>query len=185
MDSNRLQKAALISALASKLLERGSWCGETHIQKTVYFLQEVFGLPTGYDFIFYKHGPFSFDLRDELTAMRADGLFELKARDPYGPSLIPTPRSKELLKQFSAALQRHEPYMNFVSEKFGAMGVADLEKLTTALYVTREAAKKSNVKKRATRIVELKPHISKDEARIAIENIDQILEGSGNLELTK
>jgi hypothetical protein len=29
---NRLQRAALLTELADKLRQQGSWCGETHLQ---------------------------------------------------------------------------------------------------------------------------------------------------------
>lgn len=85
----RLAREAVLLSLVEKLRQAGSWCGETHVQKATYFLQEVAGVPLGFPFILYKHGPFSFDLRDELTAMRADGFLTLEPRDPYGASLGP------------------------------------------------------------------------------------------------
>ena len=39
-------------------------------QKAVYFLQEIFDVPTGIEYILYKHGPYSFDLTADLTALR-------------------------------------------------------------------------------------------------------------------
>ena len=39
-------------------------------------------MPLGYDFTLYKHGPFSFDLRDDIHALRADGLLDLEPRPP-------------------------------------------------------------------------------------------------------
>jgi len=71
---NRLKRDVVILSLIENLKKKGSWCGETHIQKATYFLQELFDFPLGFEFILYKHGPFSFDLSDKLTAMRADML---------------------------------------------------------------------------------------------------------------
>ena len=71
---DRLQRTALIFELTKKMRERGSWCGETHLQKATFWAEECFSLPLGFDFILYKHGPFSFDLRDELTSMRCRAL---------------------------------------------------------------------------------------------------------------
>lgn len=87
---NRLKKDALLCELADQLRHSGSWCGETHVQKATYFLQELRRVPLEFEFVLYRHGPFSFDLRDELTAMRADGFLDLSERGPYGPSLVPT-----------------------------------------------------------------------------------------------
>jgi hypothetical protein len=59
---NRLQRAVVLLSLLERLKERGSWCGETHLQKSAYFLQDMLSAPLGFDFILYKHGPFAFDL---------------------------------------------------------------------------------------------------------------------------
>ncbi len=57
----RLQKDALIAEMAERLHEKGSWCGEIHLQKALYFLQELFEVPTRFNFIlpvFVRRGPF-------------------------------------------------------------------------------------------------------------------------------
>ena len=83
---DRFKRAVLLTAMAENLRKKGSWCGETHLQKATFFLQELQKVPIGFDFILYKHGPFSFQLRDELTSIRADGLFQLHQHWPYGPA---------------------------------------------------------------------------------------------------
>ena len=65
----RLEKVAVLLKLLEKLRENGSWCGETHLQKATYMCQQLLSLPTGFDYVLYKHGPFSFDLRGELGAL--------------------------------------------------------------------------------------------------------------------
>src|ERR1700679_4231265 len=87
---NRLQRAAVLLTLLAALKQRGSWCGETHLQKSVYFLQELLGVDLGFPFVLYRHGPYSFEISDDLTALRADLLLNLKLRLPYGPSLEPS-----------------------------------------------------------------------------------------------
>src|SRR5216684_353159 len=113
---NRLQKAALLTDLADKLVSKGSWCGETNIQKATYFLQELVNVPTAYDYILYTHGPFSFDLRDELTELRADGLLKLEIRQrPYGPRWISTPASQEIRQQYPKTLDKFQKQLNFIA----------------------------------------------------------------------
>ena len=131
----RLQRAAILTELMDRLRANGSWCGETHVQKAVYFLQEILGVPTGFEYILYKHGPYSFDLTADLTALRADFLMELNHRSPgYGPGLVPTPTSMELRDRYPRTLANNRPQIEYIAKAFGARGVADLEKLATALY---------------------------------------------------
>lgn len=41
----RLQRDAVILSLIENLRSKGSWCGETHIQKATYFIQELLRVP--------------------------------------------------------------------------------------------------------------------------------------------
>jgi len=43
---DRLPKAAILTRLARELRASGSWCGETHMQKAVYLLQDLLDVPT-------------------------------------------------------------------------------------------------------------------------------------------
>ena len=132
---DRLQRAAILTELMNQLRANGSWCGETHVQKATYFLQEVLGIQTGFEYILYKHGPYSFDLTADLTALRADFLMEFNHRSPgYGPGLVPTPTSAELRGRYPRTLEAHIPQIKFIATTFGAKGVSDLEKLATAAY---------------------------------------------------
>ena len=78
------QREVLVLDFVRRLRDAGSWCGETHIQKSTYFLQEFMGVPLRFNYIFYKHGPFSFDLKDQLTALRGNELVELRLHAPTG-----------------------------------------------------------------------------------------------------
>lgn len=168
----RLQRDAILLSLINEMKTRKSWCGETHIQKATYFLQELMEVPMNFEFILYKHGPYSFDLSDEVTAMRADSLLEYQTRLPYGPSLFPTKEGKEFLLRYPKTLSNYADKINFIAEKIGILGVADLERLATALYVTFNENLEGN--SREDKIIELKPHIKIDEAREAVRDIDAI-----------
>ncbi len=174
---NRLKQDALLSELADQLRRRGSWCGETHMQKATYFLQDLRRVPLGFEYMLYKHGPFSFDLRDELTAMRADGFLDLSERGPYGPSLVPTRLSVELRNDFPKTLEKYGSDIEFVSDSLGNRNVAELEKLATGLYVYFEHASRSQVI-RAKILHDLKPHISISDSLEAIKQVDAIVERS-------
>jgi uncharacterized protein YwgA len=172
---DRLQRAAILTELMDRLRAAGSWCGETHMQKAVYFLQEAFEVPLGYEYIFYKYGPYSFDLTEDLTALRADYLIEWNHRSPgYGPSLIPTSWSDQLRQRYPKTLEKYRPAIQSVSQALGRKDVKELEKLATALYVTRQAGAPSDVDSRARRLCELKLHVSLEESQAAVEEVDQI-----------
>jgi uncharacterized protein YwgA len=174
---DRLRQYALVAGLAHRLRGKGSWCGETHLQKATYFLQKLQKVPVGFEFFLYKHGPFSFDLRDELTAMRSDGLLELRPQWPYGPSFVPTAKSRELRQHYSKTLKKYQKQLDFVSHSLGNRNVAELEKLATALYITLEESMKSETQ-RAKRLHSLKPHVAVDDALKAVKAVDVIIKAS-------
>lgn len=177
----RLQRAVILADLADKMTAHGSWCGETHLQKAVYFLQELLKVPLDYRFMLYKHGPFSFDLRDEITELRVYDLFRLEPRPiPYGPSLRPTTNAGELKSRFPKTMKKYSERLAFVDEALDGKGVADLERLATALYVSLEG-KDSEGEARATQIHVLKPHVSKDSALKAIIEVDKMRQEVLNL----
>ena len=141
----------------------------------MFFVQELMGVPTEFQFILYKHGPFSFDLRDELTALRADGLIELEAQS-YGAKLIPTKRSNYVKSHYSKTAAQYASAVEFVATKLGKKKVAELERLGTAFYVRRRSEDSgASVDDRAKRVVELKPHISIAQARQAVEEVDRLI----------
>lgn len=174
---DRLQKIALLTELIQQLRSHGNWCGETHIQKSVYFLENLFKYPIlGFEFVLYRHGPFSFDLRDELTSMRADGFLELEPQaPPYGPRILPTQHSIEFKALYPKTLLRYRKQISFIVEKLSGKGVSELEKLSTALLVTKQKTPEASIQERANEIHDLKPHISITDAKSAIEGIDFIL----------
>ncbi len=166
-----LQRCAIVLSLIEKLLEQGSWCGQTHVQKSTYFLQHLLGVPLEFGFILYKYGPFSFDLSDELTGMVADNMLELKLRPPYGPSFVPGPMSERLKDLFPKTLKKYRERVNFVSAELGRCTATELERLGTALYVVKKhgLSDQDQPERGADSIHRLKPHISMEEARIAVK----------------
>ena len=170
---HELQRTAVLLRLASELWANDSWCGETHLQKATYLLQEMMSVPTDFDFILYKHGPFSFDLRDEISALQAYGLMEIRQRNyPYSPSLVVTEAGKTLCRRYPRTLRTNARSISFVAKRLGGKGVAELERLATAFYVTSELGSDAAVEERALLLHERKPHVEQEQARIAVEQID-------------
>lgn len=172
---NRAKKTALVAALNQRLRAHGSWCGETHMQKAAYFLQEMLGVKTDFDFVLYKHGPFSFDLRDTLGEMRADRLLVVQQQPyPYGPSLIvPADQQQTLQRRFPHTLKRYADRLDFVASELGSRRVSELERLATALYVAREQPNES-LSQRAHEVTLLKPHISFEETLEAVRSVEDL-----------
>jgi len=169
----RRQRQAVLAAVDQQLAAEGSWCGETHLQKAVYFLQTLLDVPTDFDYILYKFGPFSRELRAELATMRADGFLELVPRpQPYGPTLDVTPSAQQqLVARWPKTLKRYASGLDFVAQQLGHLGVSDLERLATALWVRRELPDASR-DVQALRLNEIKPHVSLTDAADALAEVE-------------
>jgi len=159
-----------ILAMVDSLRAQGSWTGETHVQKAVYFLDKKCTVPTNLDFVLYKHGPYSFDLHESLASLFASCLLEHQIQPPYGPRIQLTETGKKFLAKHADQLASKKASIQTVAQWFGNKGVADLEKLATALWVQQESPGARETTQ-AKRIHEIKPHISVEDAREALQTV--------------
>ena len=170
----RRERQAVIIALIRRLEGEGSWCGETHIQKACYFLQELTNVPLKFTFVLYKYGPYSFDLRNEMTAMRADGFITLNVQPPpYGPSLVPSQHSKLIISRWHNTVFEYKRQINFVANVVSNRQAHELEGLSTALYISQKYPDEKP-QQWVERINKLKPHIPPKEAHRYIDEIRRI-----------
>lgn len=168
-------RGAVILSLMKQLRERGSWCGATDIQKTAYFLQTLTDVHMGLDFILYKHGPYSFGLRDHITQLVAYGFVKrVPDQPPYAPHLEVTERGEKLIHSHRETVEAAEEHITFISEHLAQEGIAVLERLGTALLFTLNGATEADQETRARAITEAKPHVSPEEALEAVKRVDRI-----------
>jgi uncharacterized protein YwgA len=172
---NRLQKAAVVSLLIDSLRDRGSWTGETHVQKATYLLQHAAAVPLDYEFVLYKHGPFSFDLRDDLNDFNGDGMLAFEPQPyPYGPKLQVTKIGARNIELRSQTAERYSKAIKRVVDFLGSRGVNDLERLATA-FMLHEQNPNASEENLAQRLVDLKPHVGHMEALMAVREIRKAL----------
>ena len=176
----RLKRAALLTRLMERLRERESWCGETHVQKAAFLAQELMEIPLDREFVLYRHGPYSFDLRDDLTGLRADGLVRLEPQTPWGPRFVLTEQSAYIQRLYPRTLERYEKGLTFVAAALGNRGVAALERLATAFYAHQRQETGETVEEKAAWIRQRKQHISMDLATTALEEVERIVREAGH-----
>jgi len=173
---NRLAQEAVLISLTRRLRERGSWAGETHVQKAAYLVRELLNVPLDFTFILYKHGPFSFELRDELGSMQSDRLLTREAQPPpYGPRLETTTRGEELEERFERTMQKYGPRLDWIADRIANCRVLELERLATAIWVTRQHGEDASVQTRAEALHELKPHVPVEVATEAVQEVDFLI----------
>jgi uncharacterized protein YwgA len=169
---NELRQSAILVSLVDHSQSHGSWCGETHVQKTTYFLQELLNVPLLFDFIIYKYGPFSFELKDVLLSMRADSLIELVPSYP-GSTIVAGKLSDQIRKRFPDTLKTFEPQIEFVTSHLGKKQVNELEALSTAFFIQKNDAPTTSTEL-IVLLQKIKPHIKDELARRAIKEIQEL-----------
>jgi uncharacterized protein YwgA len=176
MNADR-QKAIVLELLKAMKREH-SWCGETHLQKSLYFLQEGLGVPTAFAYVLYKHGPYSFELHQLLGEMRANMLLDLEPRPyPYGPSITATLYGERLMSVFPKTLAGCERQIAFVAKNISGADVSELERMSTALFVLKEQSDESD-DLIARKITNIKPHINEDDALQFTQRVRALLKSA-------
>ncbi len=175
------ERQALICRLIQAMQNEGSWAGQTHIQKSVLFLQDLMGVPMGYQFVLYLHGPFSFDLRNELAKMRARLMLDIKPRSIYGPSFDLGHWGDQAAARSE---KRYEEAIQFVAKKVSCNDTRTLEELSTAFFLKDKYPNLSD-SDIAIWINKLKPHITTSRAYFAIGKVEELRTAAACVQITE
>jgi DNA-binding ferritin-like protein len=73
-------------------------------------------------------------------------------------------------------MERYGSQVDWIAERLQGRGVAALERLATALWVTRHSTKDASVDDRAAELQEIKRHVAPGDAIAAIKEIDEMLQ---------
>jgi uncharacterized protein YwgA len=166
-------QTSIVLYVMKALKANGSWCGETHVQKTLFLCQQLLDVPSNFKFILYKHGPYSFQLSEHLQELIADEFIQVRSRPPYGPSLELSDDAN-LLSRSTEADSSLARKIDFITARLGRKGVGDLERMATAVYVNEKYGAHVPLEQRATTLTSLKPHVPSEAARNAFLEVDQL-----------
>jgi hypothetical protein len=166
------KKHALIMAVIESLRKHGSWTGKTHLQKALFLLSAAHPKYVPFQFVLYKHGPYSFDVEPELEEMKSYAAVVAEPVPGYGVVLKPGsmagfPARKAPLRP--RILQAVDDICRFVNTK----KVTELEPIATAAWI-RVREKISDPKMVAERLHALKPHIQVADALRADETLSAL-----------
>ena len=168
---NEGERLATLISVIQMLTEALSWTGRMHIQKLVYFAQNLLHLPTEYEFVLYQRGPYSFELDADIRLLRATGAVDISPAPPYGPSYFTTPLGEEMGER-SPITKELSDQLKGLAQRLGPKTAADLELLATAHYAVSEGyqSEEGIVK----RVVSLKPQFSPVQVSQALEEVREL-----------
>lgn len=165
-----LREGAIVVSLIDALSQRGSFCGETHVQKGTYLLRELTGVPLESSFTLYLYGPYSFGLHALLNELRSEELIKLEPR-AMGSTWRPGDRFELLKSRFPRTIDRARAQIEYVADKIAKLTVVELEPLATALWIARTKTGMSR-SERANVLHKIKPHIDAAEARTSVDTVE-------------
>lgn len=155
-------RAAVLSRMVSQA--PGQKLGRTQVMKLFYFLQELKGVPLGYDFRLFTYGPFDSEVLGDLsTACGLEQVAEKVVTYPrgYGYEITPMQEGEAL----SRVLERTNPDLtqkvDEVVREFGHLGAGELELRSTILFADRELGESGTPvteSELASRVRRIKPH---------------------------
>ncbi|RWO58547.1 hypothetical protein [Mesorhizobium sp.] len=168
------REMVLIGGVVKALKDRGSWTGETHIQKAAYIAKVRRNIPFESEFVLYKHGPFSFDMSKSIVHMLSRGLLYTENNPGYGPSFrVSDSLWKALNTRLDSFYSQFEAGIYSVSSALARKNVAELERVATAVYVMSNFSNFS-LEEQAKTITKLKPHIAQEMALGALREAELI-----------
>lgn len=142
----------------------GHSLGRTQVMKLFYFLQELKGIPLGYDFRLFNYGPYDSEVLSDLSSACGQDTIVEKSfiyNRGYGYDITPGVNADKVCQ----SLENDDPELvqkvEEVIQEFGAFTASELELRSTILFVDREFAGVSQgVSSDALveRVRQIKPH---------------------------
>ena len=115
-----------------RLVEILQDAGKIKLQKLLYFLQEGWGVPLGYDFVMYHYGPYCGQVDADLSLLSAAGVVKISVDpDGYGYHVV----QGELRPASLADTALGSEEVPRVVEAFHGYNGADLELAATVHFV--------------------------------------------------
>jgi hypothetical protein len=161
------------------LVERKHPLGRTAVMKLCYFLQTLHNVPLGYRFTLYSYGPFDANVLSDISSAEALGGIESKTvfyPGGYGYEISLTGNSGFVKSLASDFVERYGADLDWVIQQFGNFGSADLELLSTIVYVDRETAEAESSQSCYTltkKVHEIKPHFEIPYVQSKVKYLDQ------------
>jgi len=154
------QRLGLLAELAGR-----ATLGRTAFMKLLFFLQESKAVPLGYQFSLYSYGPFDSDVLADISL--AERLNVLRSSTVYYPSGMgyeysPGTDVKNVKDLTGDFLRKHKTSIDWVLTSFSRKTAAELELLSTILFVAKFQNPKT-VAKLVEQVELIKPHFSQEQ----------------------
>lgn len=163
--------------LMNQLCKKSDRCGETTIQKMIYFIMKAKLLPFDYEYTLYNYGPYSFSLRDDLTVMEESRIV-FKEPDPsgYGFNYIPNEEMEFVKKALED--KRFQSKVDLLINQFREIPAKRLGLLATFMYVYDKHDGKISDDALIESVMQIKPMFNVFEIKNTLERYNNLFTGN-------
>ncbi len=174
---NEKKRLEVIARLAHKSPNRT--LGRTKLMKLLYFLQELKGVPLGYDFRLFTYGPFDSDVLGDLATACNRGVVEEKTvifTQSYGYEITLEPLGDRLSDRLAREDNELVAKIDEVVAEFGSFPAGELELRSTIVFIDRElhaGDRTATSKTLAEQVQKVKPHFDAPTIRERINDMSR------------
>lgn len=164
-------KYGIIIELAKRLNGISPQFGKTALQKLIYLLTEIYGVPCDYEYSLYTYGPYSAELASNVDYVNALGGIELIDGLKGGYEIIVGEDAEHILSKAERFIKQYSDNIDQLIADFGSYSARDLELRTTLIYLSKnEVLSKEEL---ARQLRDLKPYFSNSEINEVIDELYQ------------
>ena len=167
--------------VVTRLAELNPRMGRTALVKYAYLLQEVKGVPLGYDFGLFSYGPYDSEvLATNSYAKVLQAVMEQPVEFPAGlikNELRQGANAEEILKEAKEFLADHDDSIKWVVDNFRRYNAGEMELIGTMVFADREANdrdEKLSQEELIKTVLEIKPHFTLSQASTIYERLDRL-----------
>ena len=131
------ERVTVVVKVIEEMTKNNGWCDVDRLQKVMFCLQEIEGIPLEFAFAPYKEGNIiSYELRNLVQTMSCgkNPLMKIKPNDSI---IFSGERYKLLMNCFPKVIKRCSPKINLILEKTKNKDSEQLGKIIKALYIAK------------------------------------------------
>lgn len=161
-------KYGIIVELTKRLQSDSPQFGKTVLQKMVYLLNEIYRVPSGYEYSLYTYGPYCSELTSDVEFVSAMGAIQL-CQTHRGFVINLSDKSDMITQKSTDFINEHKEQFDDLIEKFGKFNARELELRSTLIFLAR--SEKMSKKLLGLQLAELKPYFAEDEISNTIDEL--------------
>ena len=165
-------------AIISKIVTIDENLGKTAMMKYIYLLQQVYKVPTGYDYEIYTYGPYSSELAGDINLAADFDIIEATYSSKHtGFELRPTSQTNICIDKEKEFINEYSDAISEVIKLFGRKTTKELELSSTIIYVySNHSFNKwdTSFEEVTNYVKSIKPHFDMDTIKAEYMNLESL-----------